>query len=112
MSRIKKLIGPTIRRFADGGGDLSDADQAAMSPETYVNPAAKAIVGGLGATIATPGQLSSPNPYPPGSEEASWYEDQRNKGMGDWAGSTALSMIGGSGAMPAEANSLRTGIGI
>jgi hypothetical protein len=28
-----------------------------------------------------PGRLMQPNPYPPGSEEASWYEDQRQKAM-------------------------------
>ena len=98
MIKTARLIGPTLRghkrkRYADGGGDLSDADQAAMMPETYVNPVAKAAISGIGDTIAGPGRVAAPNPYPPGSEEASWYEDQRDELAGNWGPSTALSMI-------------------
>jgi hypothetical protein len=60
----------------------------------------------------TPGNIASPNPYSPGSEEADWYDSQRDRAMGNWAPNMALSMVGGSGAVPATANELRTGIGI
>ena len=116
MSRkVADLIAPTLRhrkRYADGGGDLSDADQAAMSPETYANPLARSMMSGIGSMVAAPGKFAAPNPYPPGSEEASWYEDQRAKMGTDWSAGTALSMTGGAGVVPAEANALRTGIGI
>jgi hypothetical protein len=92
---VKHLIAATLRGhkrkgYADGGGDLSDADQAAMSPETYVNPTAKAVIGGLGNIVAGPGRVAAPNPYPAGSEEGSWYEDQINKLGSDWAPSRAF----------------------
>jgi hypothetical protein len=31
--------------------------------------------------VLAPGRLMQPNPYPPGSEEASWYENQRQRAM-------------------------------
>ena len=49
----------------------------------------------LAGTVAVPGQLAAPNPYPAGSEEHSWYEDQRAKGMMDWAPGMAMGMVGG-----------------
>jgi hypothetical protein len=53
-----------------------------------------AVMGGLAQQVATPGKLMAPNPYPEGSEEASWYDDQRAKAMTDWAPGTALNTIG------------------
>jgi hypothetical protein len=45
----------------------------------------KKIVSGIYDTaknaFLAPGRLMQPNPYPPGSEEASWYDDQRQKAM-------------------------------
>jgi hypothetical protein len=74
---------------------LSAQDQAAMQPETFVNPMVKALIEGAAANVAKPGQMMTPNPYPPGSEENDWFEGQRTKGMGDWAPRTAVSMLGG-----------------
>lgn len=78
-------------------------DQAAMQPETFVNPMVKALIEGSVQSAAAPGQYMTPNPYPPGSEEASWYEDQRVKGGHDWATKTAMGMMG-AGAPMAENN--------
>lgn len=50
MSKIQKALRVTSRRrkYADGGdtSDLSPNDQAAMMPETYVNPLAKHLTAG------------------------------------------------------------------
>ena len=84
-------------QFADGGSvddDMSDADKAAMSPETFANPAVKGAISGTADLVSAPGKLMAQNPYYAGSEEASWYEDQRNKGMGDWAPQAALATMG------------------
>jgi hypothetical protein len=84
---------------------LSPQDQAAMQPETFVTPMVKALLGGMASNVAKPGQIMTKNPYPPGSEENSWYEDQRMKGVGDWAPRTAISMLGGGSPM-AESGAL------
>lgn len=73
---------------------FNEADAAAMSPETFANPAVKGMIQGIAHLVTAPGNLMAQNPYPAGSEEASWYEDQRNKGMGDWAAGAALATMG------------------
>jgi hypothetical protein len=75
--------------------NLSPADQAAMQPETFVNPMVKALMERGAANVAKPGQLMENNPYKPGSEEHAWYQDQQNKGAIDWATKNAGSLIGG-----------------
>lgn len=77
----------------------SDPDQAAMQPETFVNPMVKALIDGAAANAAKPGQLMAPNPYPPGSEAAVWFEGTREHGMTDWANRTAVGMLGGGAPM-------------
>jgi hypothetical protein len=54
----------TPPRYADGG-DVSDADQAAMSPETYVNPLASKLIGGTAAAM-----YSIPKNFVEGSRES------------------------------------------
>jgi hypothetical protein len=88
-----------------GFGSLSAEDEAAMMPETFANPAVNAIIKGTADMVAAPGHLIAPNPYPPGSEEASWYEDQRTKGGDEWARNMALNTIG-TGASFAKAGAL------
>jgi len=74
---------------------LSQQDQAAMQPETFVNPMVKALMGGAAVNVAKPGQLMEKNPYKPGSEEHSWYQDQQNKGAVDWSTRNAVGLMGG-----------------
>lgn len=103
---IASVIGPTIRRIKkQDGGELSDDDQAAMMPETFVNPAVKAAISGAARQVATPGKIMQRNPYPPGSEEADWYEGQRSKLGEDWARDMALNTMGAGTAVgvPAKA---------
>lgn len=54
----------------------------------------KGIGEGIVEEVKTPGVLMKPNPYPAGSEEASWYEDQRLKRGVQWAPSMALNTMG------------------
>jgi hypothetical protein len=71
-----------------------EADAAAMSPETYVNPLVRGMMTGLADLVAGPGRLITPNPYPPGSEEADWFEGKRAELGASWAADTALMMAG------------------
>lgn len=83
------------RQFASGGaafGTLSPAEQAE-------DDSAPGVVGPFLANaakhfVAAPGQLMKPNPYPEGSEEASWYEDQRTKLGEQWSREAALNTMG------------------
>lgn len=95
-------------------------DHDPFAAEKAVAGQTMGVIGGLfeGAIkgvedmIAGPSRYMQPNPYKPGSEEESWYEDQREKLLTDWAPSTALNLTLGAGGTPAEANALRTGIGV
>jgi len=53
-----------------------------------------AVMGGLAQTVATPGALMAPNPYPEGSEEADWYERSKRSAAADWAPGMALNTMG------------------
>jgi len=44
--------------------------------------------------VETPGRTMMPNPYPPGSELAHAFEDQRSRAANVWAGERAIDMIG------------------
>lgn len=81
-----------------------------FASEKYENPLAKSLLSGTIATVKGPGELSSPNPYPPGSEEASWFEDQRQKGMLNWSHHVALNNLRmGLMAGPADAGAFAAG---
>src|SRR5450756_1956973 len=54
---------------------------------------------------ATPGAIMQPNPYPPGSEEASWYDDQREQLINKAAPAMAFAMLG-TGAPMAESGAV------
>lgn len=79
-----------------------EADAAAMQPETYANPAVRHAMGELAA-------------IPQRAIEGS-MADMANLGSGEPkqsvapATDAALWMMGGSGAVPAEANTLRSGL--
>lgn len=133
MKRTARLIGPTLhhrkmkpRGYAEGGApDLPDVGEPAIPsgptwPGTaWGNKAADigsklgyGLLTGTADRVAGPGRMSAPNPYKAGSEEASWYDDQVTKQAADWGPGTALSMVGGAGVVPAEANALRSGLGV
>lgn len=82
-----------------------------------INPVVHAIIHGLfnGAKnlVAGPGQLTQPNPYPDGSEEAQSFEDSRTHGMQDWSNNAALSMMRGgvAGGAPVAAGEVALGSG-
>jgi HNH/ENDO VII superfamily nuclease len=54
---------------------------------------------------ATPGAIMQPNPYPPGSEEAFWYDDQRQQLINKSAPAMAFAMLG-AGAPMAESGAV------
>jgi len=81
-------------RASGGAADLSPEDEAAMMPETFANPIVKHIAEGAADLVRGPGRLMAQNPYPEGSEEASWYEDQRGKLSRSWARDAALNTMG------------------
>ena len=90
-------------------GTTSPQEDADM-PLTGLDKAVQGGVSGIAQQAMVPGQLARPNPYPEGSEAWSWYNDQKSKAETHWAPEMALTLAGGAGVVPAEANSLRMGI--
>lgn len=89
-------------------------DALSQPAEAYADPRLQNIlsglIGGIKQQVATPGAVMQPNPYPAGSDEAAWYDNNRAATMANWAPGMALGMIGGSGVVPGEAGALRSGI--
>jgi hypothetical protein len=56
------------------------------------------LAGELWGTVKKPAQLMQQNPYPPGSEEAQWFENQRQKEMVPAASDIALTFGAGKAA--------------
>lgn len=88
----------------DGGQfspGLPAVNRAADIGSRYVG----SVVPGAVEAISTPGALMKPNPYPAGSEEAAWYDDQRDKTATQWGPPMALNTmgIGIHGAQPGSA---------
>jgi hypothetical protein len=76
-------------------GELASEDSYdPFAAEQFVNPAVKAVMGGLADTVKVPGQMMAPNPYPPGSEEASFYDASKTAKAVDWAPGMALNTMG------------------
>jgi hypothetical protein len=85
--------------YADGGSpELSEADQAAMSPETFANPLAKLYLKRAINTLAIPGRALQ-------SREPITTEEMIEPAM-DLSG---MVMLGGA-PMPGEAGALRAGL--
>ena len=84
--------------------------ELADMPMTGLDKAVQGGVSGIAQQAMVPGQLAKPNPYPEGSEQWSWYNDQKSKAETQWAPEMAMTLAGGAGVVPAEANSLRMGI--
>jgi len=90
----------------------SDADEARWAAEVAAQrlrrgnvrqqgegaPRAEAVMGALAEIVRpiveTPGRTMAQNPYPPGSELAHAYEDQRSRAANVWAGERMVDMIG------------------
>lgn len=73
------------------------ADESSYDPfgaEQFANPAVKALISGAAASAKVPGQMMAPNPYPPGSEEAAFYDASKIHGATQWAPSQALNRMG------------------
>jgi hypothetical protein len=68
--------------------------QGVQPRESAIPGIASAVAEGLAEDVMTPGRLMQPNPYPPGSEEADWYNDQRMQGGDKWARGMALNTMG------------------
>jgi hypothetical protein len=65
-----------------------------LKPIPEVDKVIKGIAGGLMQQAATPGAVMQPNPYPAGSEEATWYDQNRQDTMAQWAPGMALNTMG------------------
>jgi hypothetical protein len=51
-------------------------------------------VKGVADMVTTPARQMQPNPYPAGTEEASWYADNNSRQAYNWGPEMALNMIG------------------
>ena len=82
----------------NGIRDALDVDPLTGFPLKPVSPklndVLRAIAGGIKDQIVTPGAVAKPNPYPEGSEEAAWYDNNRAATMANWAPGMALNTMG------------------
>jgi len=65
-----------------------------MSQGSAIPAIADAIASGVASDVMAPGQAMRANPYPPGTEEADWYDRQRFEGADKWARGMALNTMG------------------
>ena len=76
------------------GGQFSPgapwANKAADIASKFVGNAFRGAIN----LAAAPGVIMQPNPYPPGSEEAFWYEDQRQQLINKAGPAMAFAMLG------------------
>jgi hypothetical protein len=70
-----------------------------LKPIPEVDKVIKGIASGLMQQAATPGAVMQPNPYPAGSEEATWYDQNRQDTMAQWAPGMALNTMGTGGVV-------------
>jgi hypothetical protein len=82
---------------AIGGNESKTLGLASQGMERMAAPVAK----GVADLVTTPARQMQPNPYPAGSEEASWYADNNARQAYGWGPEMALNMlgVGGSSAM-------------
>jgi hypothetical protein len=80
--------------FADVSVNPVTGDPFIPAFAAPVSKVAGAIAQGAVQQKATPGAVMQPNPYPEGSEEASWYDDQRQNAINQWGPGQAFGMIG------------------
>jgi len=73
-------------------------DAASTPPQApgadYPERGLAALGRGLAQTVATPGRLAAPNPWPEGSEQWHWYEDTKTRDATAWAPEMALNLVG------------------
>jgi hypothetical protein len=81
-----------IRSWLDGMFRMPE-EQAQGQVRGLLSGVANSVVD----TVKTPGNLMKPNPYPAGSEEESWYNDQRSKAETQWAPEMGLNLMGTGG---------------
>jgi len=93
-----------------GAAPLSAEEAAALRQRQFTNrqqgegaPRGEIFGDLLRPIIEGPGKTMAVNPYPPGSEEASAFEDYRNKNATGWARDRAVDMIGSGMAFKAPA---------
>jgi len=82
----------------DGGRFSPGAPWANKAADIASRLVGNAIHGAINL-VATPGAIMQPNPYPPGSEEAYWYDDQREQLINKAAPAMALMMMGAGAPM-------------
>jgi hypothetical protein len=83
----------------------------AVKPEAEAQADVRNVMGALAAPVMVPGQMMKPNPYPPGSEEAAFYDASKiSKGL-DWAPEMALNMMGGGVAGTGKGGGVAVGSG-
>ena len=69
------------------------------------------LAGGAAETVKVPGQLMQPNPYPPGSEEAAFYDASKTAKSTEWAPEMALNTMGTGGIVGVPVKGAETALG-
>src|SRR5450756_1198053 len=90
--------------IGDGGQFSPGVPWASKAADIASKLVGNAIHGAINLA-ATPGVIMQPNPYPPGLEEAFWYDDQREQLINKAAPAMAFAMLG-AGAPMAESGAV------
>ena len=98
---LPDVVAPLI---GDGGQFSPGVPWANKAADIASKLAGNAFHGAINLA-ATPGAIMQPNPYPPGSEEALWYDGQREQLISRAAPAIAFAMLG-AGAPMAESRAV------
>ena len=87
-----------------------------MPPEAYADPRLQKVftgtVQGAVEQKALPGAAMQPNPYPEGSEEAAWYDNDRQDKIAAWGPGMAMAQMGTGLVVPAKGSGPAFGSGL
>lgn len=85
---------PYRGRTLDTGLRRAPGDTAMLPAAQTFAALPAAAMGAIAEVVAKPGQQMAKNPYPPNSEEASWFEDRRAGNAIGVGADTALDLAG------------------
>ena len=96
LADARQRLATQPQRLAPQDTTQADADAAAMSPETYVNPVAKHLVAAMGSLATLPQRAIDASAQ---DVQHLGEEGYQRRAIGP-AVETAMTMMGGAGAVP------------
>lgn len=92
--RMANVLPDVGEPMIGNGGEFSRGSDAVNRAARTGSKLAKSLGEGIIRDVSVPGNMLKPNPYPPGSEEADFYDRQRGEAAVEWAPGMALNTMG------------------